>query len=73
MFCMCFVDFVAVNVIIVGLCIVLYARFCRFGRAVFSDEAFQVVMCVCWLVVCISCIMFGGILSIGGGGMGVFK
>ena len=50
-FCMYFVDFVAVNlvscmVIIAGLFGVFDISLWRFGRAVFSDEAFHVIMCV---------------------------
>ena len=50
------VDFVAVNlvscmVMIAGLLIMLLARFSRLGRAVFNEEAFQVMMCVWWHVV----------------------
>ena len=53
---MYFVDFVAVNlvsciVIIVGLFVVLDISSCRFGRAVFSDEAFHVIKYVLWFVV----------------------
>ena len=49
-------DFVAVNlvscmVMIAGLFIVLLVRFSRLGRAVFNEEAFQVMMCVWWHVV----------------------
>ena len=55
-FCIYFVDFVAVSlvsciVMIAGLIGVLNISCCRFGRAVFSDEAFHVIMCVLWYVV----------------------
>ena len=57
-FCMYFVDLVAVTLV---SCIVTIASFCamsrcRFGRAVFSDAAFQVVMCVFWFVMLVSCV-----------------
>lgn len=47
-FCMYFVDFVAVTlvsciVMIAGLCV---RSWCMFGRVVFRDAAFHVVMCV---------------------------
>ena len=69
-------DFVAVNlvscmVMIVGLLIVLLVRFSKLGRAVFKEEAFQVMMCVSWYVVWITCVLFMGMLGIGGG-VGVF-
>ena len=69
-------DFVAVNlvscmVMIAGLFIMLFVRLSRLGRAVFKDEAFQVIMCVSWHVVWISCAIVVGILGIGGG-VGVF-
>ena len=48
-FCIYFVDFVAVSlvsciVIIAGLVVVFVIRLCIFGRVVFRDEAFQVMM-----------------------------
>ena len=51
-FCMYLVDFDAVIfvsciIIIVGLCVMSW---CRFGRVVFRDAAFHVVMCVLCLV-----------------------
>ena len=50
-FCMYFVDFFAVNfvscmVIIAGLFGVSDMSWWRFGKAVFSEEAFHVIMCV---------------------------
>ena len=59
-FCMYFVDFVAVNlvscmVIIAGLFGVLDISWCRLGRAVFSDEAFHVIMCVLWFITWFTC------------------
>ena len=47
-FCMYFVDFVAVSLV---SCIVIIAglfdiSLCKFGRAVFRDEAFHVIICV---------------------------
>lgn len=66
------VDFVAVNlvscmVMIAGLLIVLLVRYSKLGRAVFNEEAFQVMMCVSWHVVWISCALVMGMLGIGGG------
>ena len=66
---MYFVDFVAVTLV---SCIVIIAGFCaisrcRFGRAVFSDAAFQVIICVLWFVVLISCTCGGGLLGTLGG------
>jgi hypothetical protein len=71
-FCMYFVDFVAVNlvsciVIIAGLLGVCDISLCRFGRAVFSDEEFQVIMCVLWFVVWFGCGLGMGMLGRGGG------
>ena len=48
-FCICFVDFVAVSlvscmVIIAGLVVVSAIMSCMFGRAVFRDAAFHVMM-----------------------------
>ncbi len=50
-FCMYFVDFVAVSlvscmVIIAGLFGVFDMSCWRFGKAVFNEEAFHVIMCV---------------------------
>ena len=58
-FCIYFVDFVAVSlvsciVMIAGLFGVLVIRSWRLGRVVFSDEAFEVIIYVLWLIVCIS-------------------
>ena len=55
-FWMYFVDLVAVSlvscmVIIACLFGVLVMSWWRFGRAVFSDEAFHVIICVLWFVV----------------------
>ena len=72
-FCIYFVDFVAVSlvsciVMIVGLVVVFEIKLCIFGRAVFRDEAFHVMMCVLWLVVCMSWFCGNGGL---GNGVGV--
>ena len=53
---------------IVGLVVVFEIRLCMFGRVVFKDEAFHVMMCVLWLVVCICWFCDNGIL---GSGVGV--
>ena len=50
-FCIYFVDFVAVSlvscmVMIVKLVVVSAIMLCMFGRVVFSDDAFHVMMCV---------------------------
>ena len=45
---------------------VLFARFSRLGRAVFNEEAFQVIMCVWWHVVRVFCALVRGILCTGG-------
>ena len=63
-FCMNFVDFVAVNlvsciVIIVGLLVI--SR-CRFGRVVFSDAAFHVMICVLWFIIWVFWVFGGGVL-----------
>ena len=68
-FCMYLVDLVAVTlvsciVIMAGFCVVIR---CRFGRAVFSDAAFQVIICVFRLVVLVVCICGGGLLWSCGG------
>ena len=60
-FCIYFVDFVAVSlvsyiVMIVGLVAMFEIRLCMFGKVVFKDEAFHVMLCVLWLVVCIPCL-----------------
>ena len=44
----------------------LFARFSRLGRAVFNEEAFQVIMCVWWHVVRVFCALVRGILCTGG-------
>ena len=64
-FCIYFVDFVAVNlvsciVMIAGLFVVFDISWWRFGRAVFSDEAFHVLICVLWFVVWLICVCCGG-------------
>jgi hypothetical protein len=66
------VDFVAVNlisciVIIAGLLGVCDISLCSFGRAVFSDEEFKVIMCVLWFVVWFGCGLGMGMLGRGGG------
>ena len=53
-FCIYFVDFVAVSlvsciVMIAGLVVVFVIKLYIFGRAVFRDEAFHVMMCVCMI------------------------
>ena len=63
-FCMCIVDLVAVTLV---SCIVIMAGFCvisrcRFGRVVFSDAAFQVMICVLMFVVLMVCLFGGGLL-----------
>ena len=55
-FCMYFVDFVAVSlvsciVIIAGSFGVFDISWWRFGKDVFNEEAFHVIMCVLWFVV----------------------
>ena len=70
---MYFVDFVAVNlvscmVIIAGLFDVFVTMsWWRFGKAVFSEEAFHVIMCVLWFVVWFN---WGRIMGMLGGGVG---
>ena len=71
-FCMYFVDFVAVNLvscimIIAGLYGVFEISLWRFGRVVFSNEAFHVVMCVLWFVVWFGWGRIVGMLGNGGG------
>ena len=68
------VDFVDVNlvscmVMIVGLLIVLLVRLSRLGRAVFNEEAFQVMMCVSGHVVWITCALVMGMLGVRGVGI----
>ena len=63
-FCMYFVDLVAVTlvsciVIMVGFCVISK---CRFGRAVFSAAAIQVMICVLKFVVLMVCLFGGGLL-----------
>ena len=58
-FCIYFVDFVAVSlvsciVMIVGFVILSAIKLCMFGKVVFKDEVFHVMMCVLWLVAYIS-------------------
>ena len=70
-FCMYLVDFVAVIlvsciVMIAGSSVVLISS-CRFGRAVFSEEAFHVINLVLWFVVRISCGFTIGMFGSGGG------
>jgi hypothetical protein len=71
-FCIYFVDFVAVSLVscimmIVGFVVVFEIKLYMFGRVVFKDEAFHMMMYVLWLVVCISSFCGNGILGIGGG------
>ena len=71
-FCMYFVDFVAVSlvsciVMIAGLFGVYDISWWRFGRAVFSDEAFHVIRCVLWFVVWFSWGRNVGMSGSGGG------
>ena len=71
-FCMYFVDFVAVSlvswiVIMAGLFVVLDIRWWRFGRAVFSEEAFHVLIYVLWFVIWVNWAGIGGVLGSGGG------
>jgi hypothetical protein len=71
-FCIYFVDFVAVSlvsciVMIAGLVVLFVIRLYMFGRAVFIDEAFHVMMYVLWLVVCIAWFCGTGMLGSGGG------
>ena len=68
-FCINFVDFVAVSLV---SCMVIIAGFFaiswwRFGRAVFSDDAFHVMMFVLCFVVWASWGRGGVILGSGGG------
>ena len=61
---MYFVDLVAVTLV---SCIVIMAGFCviskcRFGRAVFSDAAFHMMICVLKFVVWMACLFGGGLL-----------
>ena len=69
---MYFVDFVAINlvsciVMIAGFVVVLDISLCRFGRAVFSAEAFHVIIWVLWFVVWFAWGCCVGVLCIGGG------
>ena len=69
---MYFVDFVAVNlvsciVIIAGFVVVLVISSCKFGKVVFSAEAFHVIICVLWFVVWFAWRCCVGVLCIGGG------
>ena len=71
-FCIYFVDFVAVSlvsciVMIAGLVVVFVIKLYMFGRAVFRDEAFHVMMYVLWLVVCIFGFCGTDIFGNGGG------
>ena len=71
-FCMYFVDLFAVSLVswicmIVVLFRELFIRLCRFGSVVLSDESFQVIMFLSWLVLLL---VFGtgvGVTSSGGG------
>ena len=71
-FCIYFVDLVAVSLvswmyIIAVLLKDWFIRLCKFGRAVLSDEAFQVIMFVSWLV-CVMVLGVGtGMFGSGGG------
>ncbi len=54
-----FVDFVAVSlvsciVMIAGFVVLSVIKLYMFGKVVFKDEAFHVMMCVLWFVICIS-------------------
>jgi hypothetical protein len=67
------VDFVAVIlvsciVMMAGSSGVLIISSCKFGRAVFNDEAFHVMNLVLEFVVCVSCGCVVGIIGSGGGG-----
>ena len=69
---MYFVDFFAVSlvsciVMIAGLVVWFDIKLYMLGRAVFNDEAFQVMIYVLWLVVCISWFCGSTVLGIGGG------
>ena len=71
-FWMYFVDFVAVNlvsciVMIAGLFGMFDISLWRFGRAVLSDEAFHVIMCVLRFVVWVAWEGSSGVLGSGGG------
>ena len=71
-FCMYLVDFVAVSlvsciVMMAGSSSVLIISSCKFGRDVFSDEAFHVMNLVLEFVVCISCGCIVGVIGSGGG------
>ena len=71
-FCIYFVDFVAVILvscifIIAGLFGVFDRSLWRFGRAVFRDDAFHVIMCVLRLVVWFIWGLIIGMLGIGEG------
>jgi hypothetical protein len=46
---------------------VYVTRFCRLGRVVLSDDAFQVIMLVSWLILGFILVVWVGIFGSGGG------
>jgi hypothetical protein len=71
-FCIYFVDLVAVSLVSWITMIAVFMReefikLCRFGKAVLSDEAFQVIMFVSWLV---SVLILGANVGMFGSGGG---
>ena len=71
-FCMYFVDLVAVSLVSWILTIAIsvrewFIRLCKFGKAVLSDEAFQVIIFVSWLVYMLVLGVGVGVFGSGGG------
>jgi hypothetical protein len=70
-FCTYFVDLIAVNLvswifIIVVFLRELFIKLCRFDKIVLSDEVFQVIMFVLWLVLVL--VLGAGVEMFGSGG-----
>ena len=70
-FCMYFVDLVAVSLVYWIFIIIVFLRelfitLCKFGRDMLSDEAFQVIMFVSWLVLVL--VLGAGVGMFGSGG-----
>ena len=71
-FCMYFVDCVAVSLVswifkIVIFLRELFIRLCKIGRAVLSDEVFQIIILVSWFVVMFILGVGMGMFGSGGG------
>ena len=71
-FCIYLVDFVAVSlvscIVMIAGCVVLSViKLYMLGKVVFKNEAFHVMMCVLWLVVCISWFCGTGVFGSWGG------